>query len=232
MTTSSPPAGVAAARDGAGASAPIPPAIGPATATPEERPMTTRSLPRLVPAPQCEPPYDDELGGAGPDRPEAAGTPSAQGTLALAFKLPNGLPARPSPPPQLRLVPGQHEVDFDPDFAPQPTSRCELPDPRAWSARFVQALIEVLWGGRPASQLLRWTTIDVHQAVQRRAGVATRLTRATAGRPMLRSLRVCEPNDGVAEVCAVVHRAGRTQAIALRLEGIDRRWQCTVLELG
>ncbi|MDP9418501.1 MAG: Rv3235 family protein, partial [Actinomycetota bacterium] len=129
-------------------------------------------------------------------------------------------------------VPGQHDPDFDPDFAHEATPRAALPHPSAWSARFVQALVEVLWGGRPSAQLLRWTTVDVYVAVQRRASVAIRVPSGRAARPLVRSVRVCEPNDGVAEVCAVVERGDRTTAIALRLEGIDGRWQCSVLELG
>jgi hypothetical protein len=42
---------------------------------------------------------------------------------------------------------------------------------------------------------------------------------------------VDEPADGVAEVCAVVSHGERFRAIALRLEGIDGRWRCTVLQL-
>ncbi len=187
--------------------------------------------PRRLPAPQCEPPYDEEFALPG-DRVQVTARPAAQGTLALAFRLPSGLPARPVAPPRLRLVPGQHDPDFDPEFAPQPTPRTALPAPTAWSARFVQALIEVLWGGRPSTQLLRWTDAAVYAHIQRRAGVAMRVPATRGARPLVRSLRVCEPNDGVAEVAAVVQRGERTIAIALRLEGIDGRWQCTVLELG
>ena len=41
-----------------------------------------------------------------------------------------------------------------------------------------------------------------------------------------------EPVDGVAEVAALVRRGARSTAVALRLEGLDGRWQCTALELG
>jgi hypothetical protein len=36
----------------------------------------------------------------------------------------------------------------------------------------------------------------------------------------------------VAELAAVVRRGGRMAAIALRLEGVDGRWQCTALQIG
>jgi hypothetical protein len=45
-------------------------------------------------------------------------------------------------------------------------------------------------------------------------------------------VRVTEPADGVAEVSALVRRGLRVTAVALRLEGMDGRWQCTALELG
>ena len=55
------------------------------------------SVLRHLPAPASEPPYDDEHAGHGP-----VGLPSGavQGTLALAFVLPSGLPAAPAPPPR------------------------------------------------------------------------------------------------------------------------------------
>jgi hypothetical protein len=46
------------------------------------------------------------------------------------------------------------------------------------------------------------------------------------------SVRLTEPADGVAEVAATVRRGRRTTAVALRLEGLDGRWQCTALEVG
>ena len=45
-------------------------------------------------------------------------------------------------------------------------------------------------------------------------------------------LHVCEPVDGVAEVSAVAHRAGRAHAVAARLEGIDGRWRGTAVQIG
>ena len=49
---------------------------------------------------------------------------------------------------------------------------------------------------------------------------------------VVRSVHVSEPVDGVAEVCAIVQQGPRCRAIALRLEGIDGRWQCTALHIG
>ena len=51
-------------------------------------------------------------------------------------------------------------------------------------------------------------------------------------RGVVRSVHVSLPADGVAEVAALVRRGARSTAVALRLEGLDGRWQCTALELG
>ncbi len=116
-------------------------------------------------------------------------------------------------------------------FGPQPTSTSQLPDPLAWAGRMVQAVIEALGGVRPVAQLVRWTSADVYAGLQRRAALAA--ARPGPGRrAMVRSVRICQPADGVVEACAVVVSRGRVQAVALRLEGLDGRWRMTALELG
>ena len=60
--------------------------------------MTVPAL-RQLPAPACEPPYDDELDGRPDRRRTWSGADGAvQGTLALAFVLPSGVPAVPVEP--------------------------------------------------------------------------------------------------------------------------------------
>jgi len=178
--------------------------------------------------------------------------PAVQGALALSFVLPGGLPAVPEPPaPHLRVLPAAERVAWgrtpgaaaDPDlddFGPQPTRRAHLPEPRAWGGRLVQALVEVLAGDRPAGQLVRWTSSEVYDDVSALVPVRARPgwsrprppgTEPPA-RAAVRSVHVTEPADGVAEVAATVTRGRRTTAVALRLEGLDGRWQCTALELG
>ena len=195
--------------------------------------MTVSAIRRL-PLPACEPPYDDEVDGRlQRSRSDASPSGAVQGTLALAFVLPSGVPAAPAVPPGLRLVP---EVDAEDalalvEFGPQPTDRRYLPDPRSWAGRFVQALVEVLTGDRPAGQLVRWTNAAVYDDVECLVLSPSR-NRREAARGMVRSVHVMEPADGVAEVAALVRHGVRTTAIALRLEGLDGRWQCTALELG
>lgn len=144
--------------------------------------------------------------------------PATQGTLALSFSTDR-----------------QHHVEADPVFGPQPTSSRDLPEPVGACTALVQAVIEVLGGIRPAAQLTRWLTADVHTAISRRAALAARMRRTsspTVRQAVVRGVRVCEPADGVVEGSAVVLDQGRVRAVALRLEGMDGRWRVTALEVG
>jgi hypothetical protein len=183
---------------------------------------------RLLPAPPTDPPYDDELGGA---------ALVVDGALALAF--PAAVPVVP-----LRLAPPAGEEEED-DRA---TPRALLPDPGALAHRFAQAVVEILAGDRPASQLTRHATLDVLDQLERtarhRALRAAELLRtpvrgagpspagAVAARPRVTSVHLSEPIDGVAEACAVISAGPRHRALAFRLEGLDGRWQCTALRMG
>lgn len=121
-------------------------------------------------------------------------------------------------------------------FGPQRTTRADLPDPAAWAAYIVQALLEVMSGQRPAPQVLRWTTPEVYAVVARRgARVARRAAdgrRSPAHRTHVRRVRVCEPADGVAEVAVVVQHGPRVRAVALRLVGQDGKWRVAALQVG
>jgi Family of unknown function (DUF6459) len=189
---------------------------------------------RRMPLPSCEPPYDDELGPAVADWSGGRGGGlGVQGTLALAFVLPSGLPAVPEPPAGLQLVDVTPDDDAPPDeFGPLPTRRAALPAPQTWAGRVVQAIVEVLAGVRPATQLVRWTTDEVYEEIASRVLATCGLEAGGPPRGVVSSLHVSEPADGVAEVCALVRRGSRSTAVALRLEGMDGRWQCTALELG
>ncbi|MGL5856850.1 MAG: Rv3235 family protein [Angustibacter sp.] len=148
-----------------------------------------------------------------------------QGTLALAVG-PAHLP----------------EPLEDDDFGPVHTSSAHLPDPQRWSRGLVQVIIEVMAGDRRASQLVRWTSPQVFDAIRSRTPPARPRRQPGHGRGNGRgdhsgrtparvvSVRVCEPADGVAEVSAIVAGPHRARAIALRLEGADGRWVVTALE--
>jgi hypothetical protein len=191
-----------------------------------------------------------------------------QRALRLVFALPSGLPSQPELPdllrkeavPELRLLPTLTEptvsgetVAVEPptrrragrrdsvedEFGPQKTASTMLPAPTPWAGRLVQAVIEVVSGVRPVSQLVRWTTAPVYEALCARVtrpithtGAGSRDLITTRLAEVVRSVRVSEPRDGVAEVCAIVQQGPRCRAIALRLESIDGRWQCTALQIG
>ena len=107
-----------------------------------------------------------------------------------------------------------------------------------WAGRLVQGTLEVLSGVRPISQLVRWTTTDVYDSICARAEHRSRMMsepRDVATQRLaevVRSVHLSEPADGIAEVCAIVQQGPRCRAVALRLEGIDGRWQCTALQIG
>ncbi len=142
------------------------------------------------------------------------------------------LAARPADPV------GQVPLPFDagvPDARPAPPSgvvpAAELPDPRQWALRFARVALEVVTGLRPPAQLVRWTTPAVLAALTRRHALAQR----GGGRPPMaavRSMRVCEPAAGVAEVAAVVADGARVRALAVRLEGEGGRWRVVAFDLG
>lgn len=168
----------------------------------------------LRPVPRLDGPYDDERGD-----PAA---PVVDGSLALAFPP----PTRVSVP--LRLVPPAGGVSP----TAVPTSRDLLPDPRPWTTRLTQAIAEVLAGARPAAQLSRVATLDVLALLERGAGRLGARPGGPPQRPIVSSVHLSEPCDGVAEVCAVVDTGLRKRALAFRLEGINGQWRCTALHVG
>lgn len=106
---------------------------------------------------------------------------------------------------------------------------------KRWSAVFAQAVVESIGGDRPVSQLVRWMTPRVYADLERRVQLvrlARPSTRARVVRPQVRSVHVCQPDAGCAEVSVHVRHGERSRALAARLEHRDGRWVCTALELG
>lgn len=150
-----------------------------------------------------------------------------QGSLSLRYPVPAIEPGLDRP--ALRIV-GPAILDEDgtePDrfFERQPTSDSQLPDPTQWSARLVQALLEIRTGRRPMHQLVRWTNSAVYAQLR----AQTQGHREHEPLTVITSMRVSRPADGVAEVSVVVTGRNRSRAIVLRLEGWDGRWLCTTL---
>ncbi len=114
---------------------------------------------------------------------------------------PAPIPFRPrvagrSEPPEALLVNGALALQPALPYldAPEPAG----PPVARTAVIVVRALLEVLQGWRPVSQLARWTShplqIDLEDRVPRRP---------TGTRLQLRRLRISEPAAGVAEVCAL-----------------------------
>ena len=148
---------------------------------------------------------------------ERVPTAATQGTLALDLGSLVGEPATPDP-----KVVASH-------VGP-------APEVRTWAARFAQAVVEVIGGDRPLSQLLRWTNAVVYQELDRRVRILARTSphrsRLRSIRPQVQSVHVFQPGPDSAEVSVHVRYGQRSRAIAARLELAGDRWSCTALHLG
>jgi hypothetical protein len=112
------------------------------------------------------------------------------------------------------------------DMGVRMTASAALPPAERTAAAMVRALLEVLSGSRPLAQLRAHCAPDVF------AGLEDAPMLGGRGVPHLLTTRVCEPADGVAEVCAVFRRSERVRAMAMRLQGVDGRWRITALQMG
>ncbi len=121
-------------------------------------------------------------------------------------------------------------------FAPQRTSSDDLPSPEPFVMNLTRGVLEVFAGVRDVDQLARWLTEDAYRKLVTRANLATR-ARSARGVPATRtvhqimSVHQSSPADGVVEAVVIVRGPARTRAVALRLEGMDRRWRATSLAL-
>ncbi|MBH0053608.1 MULTISPECIES: Rv3235 family protein [unclassified Salinibacterium] len=127
---------------------------------------------------------------------------------------------------------------FVPDefFGHQPTPSAELPDPAPLVENLTRCVIEVLAGARDLEQIARWVTDDVYRHLLKRTVLSARARRAK-GQPVTRpsfsigSIRLCEPRDGAIEAVVIVRGRARTRAVAVRLEGLDKRWRATAINV-
>jgi hypothetical protein len=76
----------------------------------------------------------------------------------------------------------------------------------------------------------------VYEDLDRRVRILGRTapapTRLRTVRPQVRSVHVCQPAPGTAEVSVHVRHGHRSRAIAARLERRNGRWTCVALQLG
>lgn len=149
-------------------------------------------------------------------------------------------PARPATPTRSteRLPSKVIRPRFVPDefFGLQPTPTAELPDPRPLIENLTRCVIEILGGARDLEQISRWVTDDVQRHLLKRVVLSSRARQAKgqrAQRPVftLGSTLICEPADGVVEAVVIVRGRARTRAVAIRLEGLDRRWRASAINV-
>lgn len=121
-------------------------------------------------------------------------------------------------------------------FGPQPTPADQLPDPALLLRSLTHGVLEALAGIREVDQLARWFSEEAYRSLVTRANLAARARSARGVAPIrptfvIRAVRVTHPRDGIVEAVVVVAGPGRTRAVAIRLEGLDRRWRATSLAI-
>lgn len=146
--------------------------------------------------------------------------------------------AHPSFTGPVEPAPGQIPLPFPGirPVLPVPVERGDARPLRERSARFMQALVEVLSGERPVRQMAAWMAPDVYDQLSSRltahARVPLRARNGSGARIV--SVHVAMVHDGAAEIAGrMVHR-GRSRAIAVRLELQTTHrgaqvWRCTAL---
>jgi hypothetical protein len=170
--------------------------------------FTAENLSTVVvrPAPLREPPFDDEI------------VTGAASIGCYDRRLPLARPRRRRPP-----LPQQ----------PPTPLRAALPDPALWARRLLVGIIETADGRRPLNQLAALLSPGVAHGLRTEFEHAGRVgSPHWTHRAAVRSVRVSEPADRVAELCATVRTGERVRAIAMRLEVRHGRWCCTRLILG
>ena len=109
-----------------------------------------------------------------------------------------------------------------------------------WARRYAQAAVEIVGGDRPVTQLLRWSSREVYQDLQRRAQLVARAGQHQPGqgrfqpvRPRVLGVHPCFVTRDVVEVSTHVRYGERSRALAARFERApDQRWRCTALEFA
>ena len=119
-------------------------------------------------------------------------------------------------PPAVRIV----------RFAPVAAPRDGTPDPAQWAVRLAEAMLEVLAGLRPLTQLERLLSPTAM------AQVAQRVRRRRArDRPALYALHLHQDTARAVEVAAVYGWPDERCAMAFRIASGGNGWVCTALTL-
>ncbi|WP_395693851.1 Rv3235 family protein [Nocardioides sp.] len=161
----------------------------------------------------------------------------------------------PSPATPLASVQGTLALDLQPRYErpdpPRPGARRPVADVisidaplrrglEQWAGRYVQAAVEIVGGDRPVTQLLRWSSREVYEDLDRRAQLVARAGRHQPGhgrvqpvRPRVVGVHTCFLDHDLVEVSAHVRYGDRSRAVAARFVHLpDQRWRCTALEFA
>ena len=204
----------------------------------EERPLPDPMAIRLVPVPDCNPPFDDELPGGRTlvslVHPLLADNADDPALFAVNWDDELASEAPPGEPPGTHDGNGGDDEDQGDGSDQGDDQGDEL---GRWPSQFAQVLAETLAGGRPASQLTPWTT-ERARAHIRRLGPLLAVDR----RPRVQRVFASQPARDVVEVAVVAEFGSRTRALAARLEraqaqpsspgrrGRTSHWLCTAIE--
>lgn len=130
----------------------------------------------------------------------------------------------------------QLEVELEPAIGAEvdyrSTPAAELPDVAHLVTRLLPALLEVMAGVRPLSQVSKWLAPGLRGRIADHHTVALRRGLRPMHPPRIRRVHVCVVHESAVEVSVVVAHQGRVRACALRLSGVDGRWLVTALEMA
>ena len=104
---------------------------------------------------------------------------------------------------------------------------------RSITHQFCVGVSEVIYGERPANQLLRCTSERVYGDLAKRSALAQsrrRMTQERMARTRLERIRFQRPSPRALEICARLSQGSRSHALAARLELVNGRWICVALE--
>ncbi|ANH36586.1 hypothetical protein I601_0132 [Nocardioides dokdonensis FR1436] len=174
---------------------------------------------------------------AAPTRFDPVPLAAVQGTLALDLQPRTAPPRPPRARPGSSAGPGQV----------LPIDQRARREGEQWAGTFAQAVVEVVGGDRPSSQLVRWTSRTVHEDLTRRAQLVARagghqpgVARVQPVRPQVLSVHTCFPCRDVLEASVHVAYGHRSRALAARFERrpgsagtrTGERWLCTALQFA
>ncbi|WP_092380790.1 Rv3235 family protein [Micromonospora phaseoli] len=208
---------------------------------------------RLRPVPASDPPFVDEETAGWPTQTEgqlaldlfaatqrwSTGRPSDRPPArwsATRSGRRTGTPTANEPAPFVRPTPAGPGHDMIRHLPPEALATA-TPAATRVAHRFVTTCLEVLNGFRPPVQLRQQldparSAVLLPELARATARGAPARRRSTRPGLRLRRLRVCEPHPAAIEAAAVLTGvAGRSWALALRLEHRRGNWLCTDLRV-